>query len=212
MSFMDLSRLGEAFKEPKRAFRFVMAILNGCVYALYYRAFRRNVIIKQPFMAFGKVSIIGPGSVYIDSNCSVYENVFRGLTIVTLSQDAKVEIGKGCILGGLTVRCYGRITIGKGSMTALSLVQDVFFVTALKPEAPEFSWSDKEKMPISINDNVWLGGLSAILGGTEIGNDSVVAAGALCFDNKFGEYCLISGSPAIRGLPIRQILKLKGRV
>jgi acetyltransferase-like isoleucine patch superfamily enzyme len=157
------------------------------------------------------VSIRGPGSVYIDKNCSVHENVFRGLNIVTLSEEALVRIGKNSMLGGLSIRCWGQVMIGEGTMTALSLIQDVIYVSCVNDGGPSVANKLVYSKPIIIGDNVWLGGNSIILSGSRIGHDSVLSAGATCFNAEFDKYRLISGNPATRGLPIDQLLKLKAR-
>lgn len=51
------------------------------------------------------------------------------------------------------------------------------------------------KEPIVIGDGTWIGINATILGGTEIGKNSVVAAGAVV-KGKFPDYCVIGGVPA----------------
>ena len=51
------------------------------------------------------------------------------------------------------------------------------------------------KKPIFIGNGTWIGINATILGGTEIGKNSVVAAGAIV-KGKFPDYCVIGGIPA----------------
>ena len=85
-------------------------------------------------------------------------------------------------------------------MTALSLVQDCLFVNGDGKAGGKC---------VSIGSRAWLGGNSIILGGSRIGNDSVVAAGALCADIEIPDYSLASGCPVQRGVPIENLLKFK---
>ena len=50
-------------------------------------------------------------------------------------------------------------------------------------------------LPIVIGDGSWIGINATILGGTEIGKNSVVAAGAVV-KGKFPDYCVVGGVPA----------------
>lgn len=186
------------------------AILRGTAYIIYFRIFRRNVKIVFPFLAFAKVTIIGPGRVFIDKGCHAQKNVFRGLTIVTRSVDSFVSIGAKSLLGGLTIRCHGRIDLGKKTMTAVSLLQDSMFFNSDVVSSQGVGNLLLRPVPITIGSNVWLGPESIVLGGSRIGNDGVLAAGAWCFGNQIGDYCLVSGNPAKRPMPIDKLLKLKG--
>jgi acetyltransferase-like isoleucine patch superfamily enzyme len=194
-------------KDPIDSFIAVQAFIRGICYSIYYRIFRKNVRIKLPFLAYYRVTIIGPGKVTLGRGCSVHKNAFKGLTIVTFSEAATVTIGERCGFGGLTIRCRNRVDIGEKTITATSLVQDFLFVNR--------DHGDDEKQisapaPIIIGKNVWLSNDAIILGGSQIGDDSVVGAKSLCKDTKVAAYSLANGNPIKRGLPIENLLKLKG--
>ena len=186
------------------------AIVRGTVYLLYYMVFRKNVRIKFPFLAFTKVTIIGPGEVFIGRGCHAQKNVFRGLTIVTNSVDSFVSIGAKSLLGGLTIRCHERIEVGEKTMTAVSLLQDSLFYNADDVSSRADTNVSLRPRPVIIGSNVWLGPGSIVLGGSKVGNDSVLAAGTWCFGNQIGDYSLVSGNPSKRPMPIDKVLKLKG--
>jgi acetyltransferase-like isoleucine patch superfamily enzyme len=123
-----------------------------------------------------------------------------------MSPDAKITIGERCNLGGMTVRCQDLVTIGDRVMTAVSLIQDFVF----PPEKNgDFLQTFQNAAPVIIGNNVWISTQSTVLSGTDIGDDSVLAAGSVCHQLKAKEYSLIIGNPARRGLPIEQIMKLK---
>jgi len=191
--------------------RVLKALIRGTLYVLYYRLIGRNVKITFPFKAFTKVKIIGPGYVSIGGNCSVLENVFNGLTIVTLSSDAKVKIGSNCCLGGLTIRCSKKVEIGDETMTAVSLLQDTLIVNSNKEGPVLDPFEILVAKPITIGENVWIGGQCCVLGGCNVRLNCVLATGTVCYDTSFKDYNLISGAPAKRSLPIPNILKFKGQ-
>lgn len=188
----------------------VAAFIRGTFYILYFRLFRQNVRIGFPFIAFAPLKIVGPGSVFIGKKCGVYKNVFKGLTIVTHSSDSSVQIGDRCLLGGVTIRCKKQVQIGDKTMTAVSLIQDSFFIEQGKINSLIAKGILLEPKPIMIGENVWLGADSIVLGGSKIGKDSVLSAGAWCFDSEIGEYSLVSGNPAKRPLQIEKLLRFKG--
>lgn len=95
-------------------------------------------------------------------------------------------------------------------MTAVSLLQDSLFYNADDVASHADTSISLRPKPVIIGSNVWLGPESIVLAGSEVGNDSVLAAGAMCFGNRIGDYSLVSGNPAKRPMPIDKLLKLKG--
>lgn len=189
---------------------YLPAIVRGTAYIMYYQVFRENVKIGFPFLAFAKVTIVGPGTVFIDKGCHAQRNVFRGLTIVTRSVDSLVSIGAKSLLGGLTIRCHENIELGEKTMTAVSLIQDSLFYNADNVSSRVDTNISLRPSPIIIGSNVWLGPESIVLGGSKVGNDSVLAAGTWCFGNQVGDYSLLSGNPTKRPMPIDKLMKLNG--
>jgi maltose O-acetyltransferase len=56
----------------------------------------------------------------------------------------------------------------------------VQLLTAYHPTEPEPRWAKLEAAaPITIGDNVWLGGGAIVLPGVTVGDDSVIGAGAV---------------------------------
>jgi acetyltransferase-like isoleucine patch superfamily enzyme len=201
--------LREVMRNPLRYLIGLCALLKGSLYIVSFLVFKPRVKIRFPFFAYHKVAIKGPGSVFIDRNCSVYKNVLQGLSIVTLSPTARVTIGQGCALGGVTVRCRTDIDIDDNTMAGYSVVQDCLIT---EKNTIRYRDTDREILeagPIKIGKNVWLGGRSGIFGGTTIENDSVISAGSVCYKSRVPEYCLASGNPIMRPSPIPKILNFK---
>ena len=204
-----LSLLHEALNNPINTLKVIRALARGTFYSVFYRLFKKSIIIKLPFKAFAKVKIMGPGRVFIDANCSVALSTFKGLTIVTLSDAAVVMIGKNCHLQGLTICCRNRVEIGGETITAISLIQDSLFVNAddVKSKYKKYL---AEQGEVVIGKNAWLGNDVIVLGGSRIGEDCVLSVGSVCKDIKINSYSLANGNPVKRGLPIESLMKITG--
>jgi acetyltransferase-like isoleucine patch superfamily enzyme len=196
-------------RAPETAMTVGFAILRGTWYILRYSLFKGNIRIGFPFKVYAPVTLKGPGKITIGKGCSVYMNVFDGLTIVTLTPQARVSIGRGCGLAGLTIRCAGRIEMGNECLTAASIIQDSMTVNSA-PDGPGARAESMKPKPISIGDNSWLGGQCCVLRGSRIGKYCVVAAGALTHECEIADYRLITGSPSGAAIPIEQLLKFGG--
>jgi acetyltransferase-like isoleucine patch superfamily enzyme len=197
-------------KEPLAALHLCIACLKGCYSILYFRLRHRSVRIRFPFFVYEKVRIKGPGSVLIDKFCSVYPNIFHGLSIVTLSREAHVRIGSHCSLGGLTIRCRKTVEIGERALSAYSLVQDCLFNEEERVRSRVTLPDSGRSGEISIAPNVWLGGESCVLLGSIIERDSVISAGTVIYNARVPEFHLASGNPVLRSLPISRILGMRG--
>lgn len=209
LAFTMCGILKKITADPRYAFRVSWALVRGCSYALYFRVARRNVRIRLPFKAFAKVRIVGPGRVILGKNCVVAHGAFKGLTIVTLLEDATVRIGEDCHLAGLTICCCNHVELGSGSMTAVSLVQDCSFVNQSFVRT-RGTHSVNECGPIAIGSNAWLSNDAIILSGSKIGSDCVVSVGSVCRDVEIKSYSLAMGNPVRRGLPIANVMRMTG--
>jgi acetyltransferase-like isoleucine patch superfamily enzyme len=195
-------------QSPRAFFSLIKAVLLGFFYIGWFRITQRNAVIKFPFLCHAKVEISGPGKVFIDRGCSVWMNTFEQLVIQTLSPEAEVRIGKNCTLGGLTIRCRGKVFIGDNVLTAANLIQDVMIVS----RAPSSSTEDypESASSIRIGNNVWLGGQSLVLAGSSLGDGSVVGVNGLIYHTAVKDNCLVAGNPAMRPVPIDKVVKLQG--
>lgn len=197
------------FLKPRDMATVLLALIRGTFNIVYFRLARRNVRIRFPFFVYQKVTILGRGKVFIDRYCSIHPNVFHGLCIVTYSSWAEVKIGKHCSLGGLTVRCHNKVEIKDRVMTAYSLVQDSFFNHLEMLTSKTHDKTELNPGSICIQDNVWIGSHCCIIQESFIGEDSVIATGALCLGTSVRPFHLVSGSPSIRPVMIEKILGLR---
>ncbi|OPY91676.1 MAG: Galactoside O-acetyltransferase [Syntrophus sp. PtaU1.Bin208] len=190
----------------------VKALLRGTLTVLYCKIAKPRVRIEFPFFMYETFRVNGPGRVFVGSYCWIYPNMFEGVSIVTLDPDAEVRIGRNCSLGGVTIRCRKKIEIGDRILAAQSLIQDCMLA-----ECPGM-WADgaiPQEMiprPIKIGRNVWIGAQSCILGGTTIGDESVISLGTVCHGTMIEEYHLASGNPSLRPVSISRLTRMQDRL
>ena len=133
----------------------------------------RRTILEQLFGCAGKDLHIEP-PFYCDYGKQIYvgERVFINFNCMILDC-AKVEIGDGTQIGP-AVQIY----------------------TATHPIDPAARAAGKEfAAPVSIGRNAWIGGGAIILPGVKIGDNSIVAAGAVV-TRDVSPNCVVAGSPA----------------
>lgn len=124
-----------------------------------------------------------------------------GKTGETINVEAPVTLDYGCnIFVGeefyanfnWTVLDTCPVTIGDNAM----LGPNVQFYTALHPlNAQERIAGPEYGAPITIGDNVWIGGGAIILPGVTLGDNVVVGAGSVV-TKSFGDSVVIAGNPA----------------
>ena len=94
-----------------------------------------------------------------------------------LEYGTRVSIGAGTFVNfGCVMLDVVAITVGAACQVATC----VQFLTATHPVDPEprrLGWESAE--PITVGDNVWLGGGAIVLAGVSIGSNTVVGAGAV---------------------------------
>lgn len=184
-----------------------MALTRGGFYVIKYRLLSRGKItIGFPFLCHTPIQIIGKGRVRIGIGCSVFVNNFDRLFIHTLTEDAEVVIGSKCSLGGVTIRCAGRIRVGHHVMMAANLLQDVPFLTSVPTDELQ---GGSLPLSIVIGNHVWLSARSIVLRHSRMDDRSVLGVGAVLYGQEIGKGCLVLGNPVRRPLPIAPLLQIK---
>lgn len=144
---------------------------------------RRAAMLKSLFGGTGEKIYIEPTfSCDYGSNIHVGEHFYANYNCVILDV-AEVRIGRNAMLAP----CVG-------------------IYTAAHPLDPRERTSGIEfAKPITIGDNCWIGGHAVINPGVVLGNNVVVASGAVV-TRSFGDNVVIAGCPArvIRVLPVKE--------
>lgn len=112
-----------------------------------------------------------------------------------------IEVGEDFYANyGLIILDVGKVTIGKNAQIA----PHVGIYTAGHPIHPDSRNSGYEYgLPITIGDNVWIGGNAAILPGVTIGDNVVVGAGSVV-SKDLPSNVVAAGDPC---RPIREIVE-----
>jgi acetyltransferase-like isoleucine patch superfamily enzyme len=109
------------------------------------------------------------GAVRIGPDSGVYDG-----THFELGPDGELEIGRFCTIVGAIIRSNGRVTIGDHTFIAHEVViADTAFVR------PPGGAAEAAGLAIEIGSSAWIGARAIILGGTRIGDEAIVAAGAM---------------------------------
>ena len=134
---------------------------------------RRNELIACLFGAVGQnPHVLSPFHCDYGFNIYVGDNFFANFGCVILDV-AEVRFGNDCLLG-----------------------PQVGIYTAAHPIDPRERASGKEfARPVSIGDNCWIGGHATINPGVTLGDNVVVASGAVV-TKCFGDNVIIGGNPA----------------
>lgn len=105
---------------------------------------------------------------------------------------SNIEIGENFFSNyGLTILDVAKVTIGDNAQIA----PNVAIYTAGHPVHPDSRNSGYEYgIPVTIGDNVWLGGNTVILPGVTIGSNSVIGAGSVVTKD-VPEWVIAAGNP-----------------
>lgn len=133
---------------------------------------KKQVIVKELFGHVGISPFVGD-----NFHCDFGKNIYVGDNFhadynCTMLDVAEIHIGRNCLIG-----------------------PDVGIYTAGHRLEPEGRTLDGYGLPITIGDDVWIGGHSTILPGVRIGDGAVVAAGSVVTCD-VGPRTLVAGSPA----------------
>lgn len=128
-------------------------------------------------------TIVFEGWAQIEFGCSV-----------GCGENAVLTFGDGFLCtGNSKFSCAYRLTFGKHCLISfenLFLDSDTHLLLVNGKRTNE----DRE---IKIGNHVWVGCRNTVLKGTEIGSNSMVAAGSVLPGRKYGHYVIIAGNPAV---------------
>jgi carbonic anhydrase/acetyltransferase-like protein (isoleucine patch superfamily) len=151
-----------------------LALLKGRFYKVYWPMRGRRFEAGRNFRVFGSLEVRGPGRVIIGDDT----RVIKKTTAFTHSPDAVISVGNRVDLVAVRFGCQTRITIGDRSMVSECRIMDTDFhsIAANRREAA----ATVRTAAITIGENVWIAPETALLPGTSVGDNSVIAFGAIC--------------------------------
>jgi acetyltransferase-like isoleucine patch superfamily enzyme len=123
--------------------------------------------------------------VEIGHDTGVYDGSF-----FELGSGGRVRIGNFCSIVGAIISTDADVTIGNHTFIAHRVV-----ISDRPFASPPTEEVDAMPAPIHIGNNTWVGAHAIVLGGTTIGEGSVVGAGAVV-DSDVPPFSLIAGNPA----------------
>lgn len=136
-------------------------------------------------------------SLYLAENSTLYVHghvaIMEGSSII-LNSGAELHLGTNTYLNGCNVNCSTKITIGSNCAIAgnVKIMDNDWHDIILENEEPKMS-----KGSIIIGNKVWIGENAIILKNVEIGDGSVIGAGAIVTHSiPAHAHCVAAGVPA----------------
>lgn len=118
---------------------------------------------------------------------------------VQINQPFRCDWGRNITIGHDTYINFGMTVLDEAPVTIGSHVfigPNVSIFTACHPlDAPSRNTGDEWALPVTIADNVWIGGCAVILPGVTVGHDSVIGAGAVV-TRDVAPFTVVAGNPA----------------
>ena len=186
-------RLYRARGWRKMAKPYVLGVMSAIWLALYKFRLGDRVTFGRNFITNGNLVIRGPGRVIFGDNINAWCHAEKNV-LITHSPDALITIGDNCRLTGAGIQAYTRIKIGSRCILGSTLIFD----TDYHPLDPKKRHDREEPVmcaPITIGENVWLAGQSAVLKGVTVGDNSVVAFRAVVVKD-VPPNVVVAGNPA----------------
>jgi len=161
--------------------------------------FNMGVFQKEKIVSYQRVKVTGKGVVRIGKGCSfgypLGGYLYKGqIELQPRYQEARIEIGDRVETNNnIFICCKKGISIGDDCLIGHNVEFMDFDGHPIEPSQRRNG--DGLVEPILIGKNVWFGNNVMVLRGTQIGDNSIVAAGAVV-KGKFGSNVIIGGVPA----------------
>jgi acetyltransferase-like isoleucine patch superfamily enzyme len=133
-----------------------------------------RIRVGRRFSLQGKLTARGPGEVVMGDDVVVASHA----TPFTNSPEARIEIGDRAFVNGTRFSCALSIRIGDDAVLGDARIQDTDHHPLSRRRNVDRSLEAVVR-PITIADNVWLGGAVGVLKGVSIGRNAVVGFGAV---------------------------------
>lgn len=155
-------------------FSHLLAMFFSHLPATRFFGLKRGMLRLAGARVADKVRIASSARFWLGGPLQVGSDTWIGHDVLVVGGDAPVEIGARCDIAP-------RVTIATGTYR-------------IDPDGPRVAGKGYS-LPVKIGDGCWIGTGAIILGGTAIGEHSIVAAGAVV-RGQFPARSLIGGVPA----------------
>lgn len=173
------------------------------LYTTLIKLYHRRLQVNADSLIYPTVKIkSNPGTkIIIESNCRIgcfpfqYSvGAWTKTRLICWKKGGAIKIGENTAINGANICSIDNISIGERCLIACGVnIMDYNAHKSLSHDRLR-EGGDIPK-PINIGNNVWIGLNAIILKGTQIGDNSIVAAGSVV-KGEFPEYSLIAGNPA----------------
>jgi acetyltransferase-like isoleucine patch superfamily enzyme len=133
-----------------------------------------RIRIGRRFSLQGRMTLRGPGEVVIGDDVVVAAHT----TPWTNTAQARIEIGDRAYVNGTRFSCARSIRVGPDAILGDARISDTDHHPVSRRRTSDRSL-EPAVAPITIAENVWIGGGAAVLKGVSIGPNAVVGFGAV---------------------------------
>jgi acetyltransferase-like isoleucine patch superfamily enzyme len=152
-----------------------------------------RVQFGRNFVANHQLVVRGPGRVVFGDDVNAWSHAEKNV-LITFTPDSTITIGDGCRLNGAGIQAYTQVGVGPRCILSSTIIVDSDF-HPVDPERRHDPDAPVACAPIAIEENVWVGGQTAILKGVTIGTNSVVAFRAVVTKD-VPPNVVVAGNPA----------------
>jgi acetyltransferase-like isoleucine patch superfamily enzyme len=150
----------------------VVSILTACTVAKFRLLRGRRVEFGPGFISNGRLQIKGPGRVVFGANVNAWAHKEPNV-LITYGPDVLIQIGDNTRLNGAGLMAARGISVGRDCILGSTVVVDTDF-HSIDLDRRTNPNAKVRSAPISIGNNVWLAGQTAVLKGVTIGDNSIV--------------------------------------
>jgi len=172
-------------------------LLVRAISAFWVRWYRlrlgKRVSFGRGFLTNGRLIVRGPGRVVFGDNVNAWSHAEKNV-LITYTPDSLITVGDGTRLNGAGIQAYTCVKVGPRCILGSTLLFDSDFHNP-DPRLRHDRQAPRPSAPITLGENVWLGGQSAVLKGVTIGENSIVAFRALVVED-VPPNVVVAGNPA----------------
>jgi len=182
--------------------------IKAILFRLYNSEIRVGTHIKimgpLPYLKVPKGGRVEIGNEVCLNSSQKYSNTALTTTVKLVTGfEGIIKIGNNCDLNGTCIVSYNEVIIGNYCQIASSsIITDTDFhpinpkIRLMQMKGESFPFCNVNKKKIEIGNNVWIGWGVVILKGVKIGDNSIVAAGAVVV-NDVPDNVIVAGNPAV---------------